>query len=542
MTSISRTKISHCIFLLLVLASFVVPLQSFAQDAVTLSVSPTIFEMTGNPSQRWESTIRVINANPFELRVYAEVTNFVPLGESGMSRFIPVTEPQGDTFAEWISITREEIVIPPEQTREIPMVITVPDSAPPGGHFAAIQIGTKPPDTIDSTTQVQTSQVVTSLLFLRVSGEINETGSIRSFRATQSILEQPEATFELRFENKGNVHLQPQGEILITNMWGQERGRIPVNQYTLFGNVLPQSIRKFSFGWSGEWSLADIGRYQAEATIAYGSESRQFVTSETAFWIIPWKALLLIVMSIVSFIWFMSWAIKVYVRKMLSLAGVTPMSDTAVFQASPRAKNTQRRSSVVAPLEAGILDLRSQLSSRTSLGDTFSILIRFVRQNALFFIALLVLCVFIYAALWYFHNASTENRAYSVTVESGGSDLTVTSEEIEYSNLSPSGAVPGITTVSSSTTPAITVINRSGVNGAAAKVGLLLEEAQYRIESLDSDYGVVEDRTVIIYRPEYAETALTLSTLLDNALLSSYATVGSTTAAIVVYVGEDLVE
>ena len=73
---------------------------------------------------------------------------------------------------------------------------------------------------------------------------------------------------------------------------GQERGIIPINQASQFGNVLPESIRKFTFTWKGEWSVSDIGRYTAMATLAYGSEERQFASAKTYFWVIPVKLLL----------------------------------------------------------------------------------------------------------------------------------------------------------------------------------------------------------------------------------------------------------
>lgn len=59
---------------------------------------------------------------------------------------------------------------------------------------------------------------------MRVEGDVQEDGGIREFRAIDSFLDTPDVTFSLRFENKGNVHLQPRGNIVITNMWGQREG------------------------------------------------------------------------------------------------------------------------------------------------------------------------------------------------------------------------------------------------------------------------------------------------------------------------------
>ena len=45
--------------------------------------------MSATPGQVWESNLRIINSNSFELTVYAEVVDFRPLGEEGNSTFIP---------------------------------------------------------------------------------------------------------------------------------------------------------------------------------------------------------------------------------------------------------------------------------------------------------------------------------------------------------------------------------------------------------------------------------------------------------------------
>ena len=335
-----------------------VPTSVSAQNSLVLSVSPTLFEMTANPNQTWSSSVRVINANPYPITVYADPVNFAPADESGQGTLLPILESEaaGETLAEWISITQDEIEVPAEQTISVPFTISVPDSAAPGGHFAAILIGTRQPAGITDRPTVETSQVVTSLVFLRVSGDIVEAGSIREFTSDRQVYESADARFAIRFENTGNVHIQPQGEIEIRNMWGQERGIIPINKNSQFGNVLPESIRTYQYTWSTNWSLADIGRHAATVTLVYGENNRQFVDAVTYFWVIPWKLLLGTIFVVGALVGLIVFAIRLYVRRMLQLAGVTP--ELARTQ-------KQTRASVVAPLQAGILDLRDELENGT---------------------------------------------------------------------------------------------------------------------------------------------------------------------------------
>jgi phage pi2 protein 07 len=400
------------------LSTFILPLGLQAQESQTLSVSPTLLNMSANPTQEWQSSVRVINTNSYELNVYVDVVNFAPQGESGQGMFISAdtSDESKDTFAEWIEIENKQLTIAPEQTLQIPFTIKVPEDAPPGGHFVALLIGTRPPQDESGVTKVETSQVITSLIFLRVAGDVNESGLIREFKTSSSILESPEADFILRFENNGNVHLQPQGEIKIFNMWGQERGVVPVNQRTLFGNVLPQSIRAYNFSWKGEWSVSDIGRYTAVATLAYGDDERQFASLGTAFWIIPWKVLGSIVLILGAFIALFTWATRAYIRHMLKLAQVGLVSQNDV-------RVPVSKVSVVAPLEAGILDLRSRLrNDRTSI-EFLQTILSFIKTYRSFFIVVSAAIVFLVTVGWFIRSASAPDRGYEFTIEESATSI-----------------------------------------------------------------------------------------------------------------------
>jgi hypothetical protein len=529
MTLIYRQKNKVVFFIIALLCLSIFRYEAQAQNAVSLSVSPAIFEMNARPGQTWESKLRIINNNPFELTVYAETVNFRPAGEDGSPRFIPIVESDADsTLAEWIAVPNTALVIQAEQTLEIPIQIKLPDDTPPGGHYAAVLVGTRPPEDRRDATRVETSQIVSSLIFLRVAGEIVESGSIRSFRAVDNVVEKPQVDFELRFENNGNVHLRPEGEIRIYNMWGQERGVIPVNQTTLFGNILRESIRTFRFSWEGEWSPADIGRYTAEATLVYGEDGRKFTDSVATFWIIPWRILLGIVLTLVTIAVVIAWLVKLYVRRMFMMAG---LEEHNLLQ-KQLATEKRRQISVVAPIEAGILDLRSRFSNHDE--SRLNVLLKFILEYKLFFIGLLILTIILYLFSWFFVTVSEDDRAFEVTITGSGQNVIVDSESLQYQQQQTEASV------TKRDVPPLTLVNRSGINGAAAEVALALEEIGYTIDSVATDLNVTQEQTVIIHDPSLASVALDLSANLDNALLSPFTTPPQEKVTITVYVGTDL--
>jgi hypothetical protein len=512
---------------LVTLSVLIMPAVTKAQSAVTLSVSPTLFEMTAGPTQVWSSNIRVINANEFPIQVYADAVNFAPSGESGQGTLIPVFEraAEGATLAEWIDVTLEELTVPAEQTISIPFTISVPEDAAPGGHFAAMLVGTKSFRDSDGAAQVETSQIVTSLVFLSVAGDVIESGQIRDFTTDSLISESPDLEFSLRFENTGNVHLQPQGDITITNMWGKDRGVVPINQNSQFGNVLPESIRKYNFAWTGDWSFADIGRYTAVATIAYGDKTRQFVSSKTSFWVIPWRALLSVLVIVGGLGWFIVWGLKLYIRRMLQLAGVTPE-----LQRDSRNKNVRTSVSITAPLEEGILDLRSEL--RNGSGSLLHRITVFAGAYKLFLVIVAAVLVFLVLFAWYLVLALSGDRGYEVSYEKNGEMISLETEEIVVDELNTQPIIVN-------TLPEISLVNRSGRSEAASRIAKMLQARGYDVVVDASVQPVVEERTVIVYDPSFADDILVLQTQLENALVSSFVVTDPNEAKVTIYLGTD---
>ncbi|MEM9336236.1 MAG: LytR C-terminal domain-containing protein [Patescibacteria group bacterium] len=498
--------------------------------------------------QQWQSNVRVLNPNQFPITVYAEAVNFAPQGEGGTGKFIPIFETftEGTTLAEWIEITQEPITVEPESSISVPFSVTVPDDASPGGHFAAILIGTQPPEQ-EEAVQIRTAQVVSSLFFVRIDGDVVEDGTIRSFRALDQFTDEPTSTFELRFENKGNVHLQPQGDIRIINMWGEERGVIPVNHETHFGNVLPDSVRRFSFSWEGERSFTDIGRFRAEATLAYGTDQRKFVTRSAVFWVIPVQEVILTLLGLYLIFWIVRRMIRAYIRRMLYLSGIDPDISrpgrlvSAQDETHPDDVRIATYKQVSAPIRSGYLDFITRIGKTHNSKEMLASVMKFVVVYRMFFASLLLLVVIIIGILWYLTEATVPERSYTVTIENDGTENTkLSSEDIIYDRLyeETDEVVNLREDIATSSSPTISIINVSGVPGAAAIVKRQLEERGYLVGSTDVDLSRESDSTVVVFSLPDQDTAVALSQLLDGALLSARAG-SSTEEGVTVFVGGD---
>lgn len=262
-----------------VLSAFLLlPLQNaHAQETVTLSVSPPVFELSANPGDKLENVIRVSNPHEDPLRVSVDTRNFVAVGEGGS---VGLTEEETSySLASWISVSPTESEIPAKSSRYFNVQTKVPLNAEPGGHFGSVVFKT------GGGTVQQTGAAVTqelgALFLLRVSGKVTEEGRIESFSPVKNFWEYGPVYFDLRVGNKGNVHIKPQGKITITNLLGKKAAEVEVAPQ----NVLPSAVRKFSPVWEKELLF---GKYIATASLVYGSDS-EVLNATTTFYAFPYR-------------------------------------------------------------------------------------------------------------------------------------------------------------------------------------------------------------------------------------------------------------
>jgi len=181
----------------------------------------------------------------------------------------------------------------------IPVTISIPSNAEPRGYYGALIISNNP-DKLDGETIKETESKtriisrIGSLFLLKINGEGIEQGNIESLKVigpTQMFYSERPKGFEIAFKNTGNVHLVPYGTITIKNIFGQVINTLPVDAYF----VLPDSTRYREVMWSDGFS---VGRYTANLNLfkGYNDESQK---TQLAFWIIPWKILLIAFVTIV---------------------------------------------------------------------------------------------------------------------------------------------------------------------------------------------------------------------------------------------------
>ncbi len=312
-----------------------------AEAGQAFSISPPLIELKADPAQTTSAKIKFTNISNGELLIKMQFNDFGAKNETGEPNIIfDDNQNTGYSLRQWIT-SPAPFKINSKETKTIEFPINVPKDAEPGGHYAVIRFTGTAPDLEES--GVALSASIGSLVLLQVSGDIKEKSSVVEFYSAtpqfnkRSFFEMGPITFVERIRNEGNVHIKPTGTIEITNMFGQKVAtqRIngdPAESKNAPKSILPQSIRRFEQTLNTPWLL---GKYEAKINVSYGQNQPPLVAT-TTFWVIPYKLILLILITLVGLFFILRYSIKRYNAHIINKAqgdGIhRPADDTPTFK------------------------------------------------------------------------------------------------------------------------------------------------------------------------------------------------------------------
>ncbi len=259
-----------------------------AQD-ISLVVSPPRTEINIKPGETVQKTVKITNTNTTELILDAQVIDYIVQDDTGTP--VKVTTDASGRFlaSPWFSLDQQELVVPPNESVQLIVLITAPSNALPGGHYAGIYFEPKLKRGASRTISYTTTQVG-SLFALNVEGDIKYDAIIKDFRTKSYLSEFGPIDFDLIIENQSDTHISPTTQVTITDMVGRELETIKFDSV----NIFPFTQRSLQARWNQTWGF---GRYHAQATMTYGDAG--LTTSRSLyFWIVPYRLILAIVVII----------------------------------------------------------------------------------------------------------------------------------------------------------------------------------------------------------------------------------------------------
>ena len=268
-------------------AAFFVPSVFAAEDL--FSVKPLIVDEKVKQRDILKKTVTLTNNTEKKISIYASVHNIDP--ETGDYVFADNTvADRATSLAHWIEITRGVIDLEPGEVRQIPYLIQVNYNAAPGVYHAVISFA---PGTNRSDAESKLPRVPNLTINIDVDDNANERLQLGTFKPEKTFFSGNTASFSYLLENIGNRAVSPKGEIRIFNRKGEEVATLNANQEG--ASLLPDAVSKLDSEWESE---GRFGRYKALLELEYGERQRGVVYDTVFFWIIPWKKILSIFLTL----------------------------------------------------------------------------------------------------------------------------------------------------------------------------------------------------------------------------------------------------
>ena len=268
-----------------------VPIANAQTDNQIMTVIPPRLEVQADPGKQIKKTIQFRNEG--EETTYLSVTpkDFIVKSLTGTPEFVTSLVSGRWAASSWIKATPGSLAVPPKATVNINLTINVPKDALPGGHYAGILYESSgSPLRINRGTGAGTgvNQVVGTLLYITVSGPINEQAMVTKFEAPE-FSEYGPVNFTTEILNQSDIHISPKGQITIRDMFGKTVKILPIEDR----NIFPGASLIYQNVWE---EINAIGRYRADLTAAYGSG--RAVTATIFFWVFPWKVVTMVLLAI----------------------------------------------------------------------------------------------------------------------------------------------------------------------------------------------------------------------------------------------------
>ncbi|HUD20544.1 MAG TPA: hypothetical protein VMQ44_00535 [Candidatus Saccharimonadales bacterium] len=297
------TRIALVVLLFFIGPFFQASAQSSPSSSVSLTISPLVFELTTNPGDKISNSIMITNANsttPVDITM--DVEPFVGT-DTGEAKIVTEQDDPSYSLKQWVTLTPASFHLEPKRTQIVAYTINVPKDAEAGGRYASILASSK--QSAIGTTGAMTVQEVGSLILLGVNGNYTYSASAKDFK-TVGASDTPDQKYKRLFEsgpvhfltkigNSGNVHIKPEGFVVVNNIFGKKVVDLPFPQK----NIIPNSDRVITT----DWNDAKIGYYTATLALNYGEKGGQ-LNATTAFIVFPWKIGLPIIFLAVLAVWF----------------------------------------------------------------------------------------------------------------------------------------------------------------------------------------------------------------------------------------------
>jgi hypothetical protein len=194
----------------------------------TLSVSPVVTDHTLAAGSTARLTFTLLNSTLQTQRIAIGGADVSPAGPSAGGVSIRSAGSVESGAGTWIHSPSASVSIPSGAKRAVEVDVTAPTNATPGGHYAAVVFTVGNPAAASG---LQLHAQITPLVLLTVTGRIHR-DVVATLTPDGRFHTSPPLHWQLRVENRGNVHAYVTGSVRVSGLFGSGTDA-PVRQMLL---------------------------------------------------------------------------------------------------------------------------------------------------------------------------------------------------------------------------------------------------------------------------------------------------------------------
>lgn len=266
--------------------------QAQAQAERGFTISPPALEFSLAPGEKTERTIKITNRSSEVLYFTANVANFVVTDKKGTPELLPPETLPDNKFAAstWTAVIPDSFTLAPGQSTTTTLYLQVPKDARPGGRYVSVAFKALGGVGPEESSGAAINPVIGSLVYLTVEGPIEENARITRFTAPR-FSEYGPVAFTTEIKNLGDLHINPKATVEIKDMLGRKTHSFALDNL----NIFPGVSRIYENSWEKKWLF---GRFTASLSGYYGKENSLPLNATLAFWVIPYKLILIILLAL----------------------------------------------------------------------------------------------------------------------------------------------------------------------------------------------------------------------------------------------------
>lgn len=225
-----------------------------------LEITPVRYDVTVDKGQSKTYDVSITNRHIAPITVKPSFENIVSTNDDGGTA--AATGPVPWNLSQYVSYNNAQFTLAPRETRKVPVTVTIPENASPGGYYGWLRFT---PTQRTDLPPVAIQGDISALFLVRVPGPAQEGGSIQDFQLnrddgakTNWLFFGTDGYFLTRVHNNGNVHFSTAPHVVAQNQFG----KTVLDSTAQAQNVFPDGERKFE----SNWDKVSTGYYTAKVT------------------------------------------------------------------------------------------------------------------------------------------------------------------------------------------------------------------------------------------------------------------------------------